>query len=209
MHSIRNVQTLFALLIFCHRNEAIIFPNIDQSVTPLSLPLLQAFGPTLSSNDLSDFDAFHNKLNGISFPGSYTNTFVYPSVGPPANAITFSNDLPSYYHNGRILKQYLVMEDNYDDLNGLENYLSRFNPYVPQNINSNGAGGFFPQERNAPVPVQLGSGSLGYLRLANGAVYLGSGSLGYTNGPQKTVELNDIRSRQSPKASPLTFGEAP
>lgn len=33
-------------------------------------------------------------------------------------------------------------------------------------------------------PIALGSGSLGYIRLANGAIYIGSGSLGYTNEQQ-------------------------
>lgn len=206
MHSI---QIALVLLAFSALSNAIIFPNVEQGVTPLSLPLLQAFSPTLSSNSLPDFDNINSKFNSFAFPGSFTNTIVYPSVVPPVNTYTYSNDLPTYYHNGRLLKQYLVTEDNYDDLNGLENYLNRFNPYVPQNFNSNGANNFFGPQRNSPVPVQLGSGSLGYLRLANGAVYLGSGSLGYIDDRQKNIELNSIRGRQSPKASPLTFGEAP
>lgn len=204
------LRVTIILTAFYAVSDAIIFQNIEQGITPLSLPLLQALSPTLSTNTLSDFDNLNNKLNSFSFPGSFTNTIVYPNVVPPVNTITYNNDLPTYYHNGRILKQYLVTEDNYDDLNGLENYLSRFNPYVPQNYNNNGASNFFPSsQRNSPVPVQLGSGSLGYIRLANGAVYLGSGSLGYIDDRQKSVELNGIRGRQSPKASPVTFGEAP
>lgn len=58
-------------------------------------------------------------------------------------------------------------------------------------------------------PIQLGSGSLGVLRLPNGAVYLGSGSLGYTNDIQKANEVSDVRNRQSPGAGPLSFGKTP
>lgn len=64
-----------------------------------------------------------------------------------------------------------------------------------------------PQNRNAPL--QLGSGSLGYLRLSNGAVYLGSGSLGYVNDRQRANEIQDARNRQSPGPSTLTFGQSP
>lgn len=154
------------------------------------------------------------------------------------------------------------MEDNFDDLNGLNSYLNRFGPYVPTNFNVQSASsqpnlgfpsiptqqnlGFaqqnfgypsirsqplppqptqqtapqtftnnqpetalFQSTRAQPVPVQLGSGSLGYIRLPNGAVYLGSGSLGYVNDQQKVNQLSEIQGRQSPQASPVTFGEAP
>lgn len=136
------------------------------------------------------------------------------------------------------------MEDNFDDLNGLNGFLNRFGPYVPTNFNVPAASsqpnlGFplLPQSqqpsalqtapqtftnaaapsinslyqttRTQAVPVQLGSGSLGYIRLPNGAVYLGSGSLGYINDQQKVNQLNEIQRRQSPQASPVTFGEVP
>lgn len=190
----------------------------------------------------------HNLLPAFDLP-KYT-TFGGPIISPTAfigpvksPADHFDDALLGYYHNGRLLKQYFVMEDNFDDLNGLNGFLNRFGPYVPTNFNVPAASnqpnlGFptFPQPQLSPgsqtapqtftntatpinslyptartqaVPVQLGSGSLGYIRLPNGAVYLGSGSLGYINDQQKFNQLNEIQSRQSPQASPVTFGETP
>lgn len=197
-----------------------------QSINVLDHNLLPAF-------DLPKYTAFGGPF--IS-PASFIGT-----VKSPADH--YDDALLGYYHNGRLLKQYFVMEDNFDDLNGLNGFLNRFGPYVPANFNVPAASsqpnlGFpsFAQAQppspalqtapqtftnNAPinslyqnartqaVPVQLGSGSLGYIRLPNGAVYLGSGSLGYINDRQKVTQLNEIQSRQSPQASPVTFGEVP
>lgn len=57
--------------------------------------------------------------------------------------------------------------------------------------------------------IAVGSGSLGFVRHANGAVYLGSGSLGYNNEQQRISAVQEIRNRQSPAPSPLSFGHSP
>ncbi|XP_046812366.1 flocculation protein FLO11 [Lucilia cuprina] len=55
--------------------------------------------------------------------------------------------------------------------------------------------------------VALGSGGLGFIRLANGNVYLGSGSLGYISGQQHSQEINEARTRTgAPQPDPLHFG---
>lgn len=197
--------------------------------TTLPLPLL-AFNHQqqhlVQANALNDFDStLETVKNANTFSTSPFNSAIYYSnVGSvnvkPTNDF-FSNELDTYFHNGRYLKQYLVMEENLDDTNALDEFLSRFVPYVPSNYNiqagvrrptagyaSAQSNNFFSVPRPA-VPIQLGSGSLGYLRLPNGAVYLGSGSLGYTNDQQKAIDLNNVRNRQSPGAGPLTFGETP
>lgn len=181
----------------------------------------------VQSNVLNDFDStFESVKSPNTFTTSPLNSAIfYSNVGSvnvkPTNDF-FAHELDTYFHNGRYLKQYLVMEENLDDSNALDEYLSRFVPYVPSNYNIQTAvrrptvgyapaqgNNFFSVPRNPSAPIQLGSGSLGYLRLPNGAVYLGSGSLGYTNDQQKAVELTNVRNRQSPGAGPLTFGETP
>lgn len=160
-----------------------------------------------------------------------------PSVVLTANAIE------PYYRDGRVLKQYLVMENDIDD-NTIDGYNSAngFTPFLPPSFSAlptdarpnlgystvatatsnsdvlaqaarpihTGTPGIptsVPQ--NPTAPLQLGSGSLGYLRLPNGAVYLGSGSLGYVNDRQRVEQIQDVRNRVSPGASPLTFGKSP
>lgn len=191
----------------------------------MNAPLLSPLDANLvTSNDFG-------KING------YTNDYYHPqavqtifgTVKSPSDV--FDDSLSGYYHNGRYLKQYFVAEENIDDINALNSFLSRFMPFVPNNYNvpasklpnlgfptvasppptlpTNPVHDFYSIQRVSPVPVQLGSGSLGYVRLPNGAVYLGSGSLGYTNDRLKSEELNLVRNRQSPQAGPLTFGETP
>lgn len=187
-----------------------IFPNdFDQTIDKFK------------SYNFSPSSLFRNPLNSAIF---YANTYrPIGSVKPPNDLYTY--DLSPYYHNGRYLKQYLVMEDNLDDNNSLDNYLSRFVPYVPTATSRGPNFGFSTEPNQAknlqtntvysiptaasPLPIQLGSGSLGYIRLPNGAVYLGSGSLGYINDIQKANEQEHVRNRQSPGASTLTFGETP
>jgi hypothetical protein len=57
-------------------------------------------------------------------------------------------------------------------------------------------------------PVALGSGALGYIRLANGDIYLGSGSLGYINQQQHTSDITSavLRKGKESQAGPLSFG---
>lgn len=217
--------------------NAILYQNIDvlPSATP-SIPFsfLDAVNaPVLSSyeNNLVTTNDF-NKLHHFGYYTPQTLSTIYPTVKSPNDV--FDDSLYGYYHNGRFLKQYFVSEENVDDINALNSFLSRFMPFVPANYNvpasklpnlgfptiptsppapvqNNPINDFYSINslRIAPVPVQLGSGSLGYVRLPNGNVYLGSGSLGYTNEQQKAIELNEVRNRQSPQASPLHFGETP
>lgn len=200
--------------------------------TTLPLPLLafnqqQQQHHLVQTNILNQLDtSLESVKNANTFSTSPLNSAIfYSNVGSvsvkPSNDF-FSNELDPYFHNGRYLKQYLVMEENLDDTNALDEFLSRFVPYVPSNYNLRTAvrrptvgyapaqgNNFFSLPRTPALPIQLGSGSLGYLRLPNGAIYLGSGSLGYTNDQQKAIDLDNVRNRQSPGAGPLTFGETP
>lgn len=156
---------------------------------------------------------------------SFTNIFGLPPLTGPLEHVS---DL-SYIVDGRVLKQYFVME-NHDDDNSLDSYLNdpvNRNAYVQFLPHLNFAGQNRPnlgfpsgqntQQRSAQLsqfgsfggPVAVGSGSLGFVRHANGAVYLGSGSLGYIDNQQQTDAVNTIRNRQSPEPSPLTFGHTP
>lgn len=207
-------------------------PTFTTPSATLPFPLLafnqqQQQQHLVQTNVLNDL---HSTLQSVKAANTYptsplNNAVFYSNIGSisvkPTNDF-FTNELETYFHNGRYLKQYLVMEENLDDTNALDEFLSRFVPYVPSNYNVQTAvrrptvgfspatgHNFFSVPRNPPLPIQLGSGSLGYIRLPNGAIYLGSGSLGYTNDQQKAIELANVRNRQSPGASPLTFGETP
>lgn len=223
-----------------NRVHGILYQNLDllpPPSPPATLPL-SFWGlnpPSLTTYEQNLFTP--NEFDKFTYGSSifpYDSTPLYGTVKSPSDAI--DNTLYGYYHNGRYLKQYFVAEDNLDDLNALNNYISRFMPYVPSKYNVPAASRQpnlgFPAYTSSPLPTvpsnlpisnfysipraltntaptQLGSGSLGYIRLPNGAVYLGSGSLGYTNNHQKSNELNEIQNRQSPQAGPLTFGETP
>lgn len=218
----------------CGSVAGIIYPNLNFLPTTQPFPI-----SILDPQSVSVID--HNLLhsNGLAKYTAYgapifPSTSFFGSVKSPSDI--FDDTLLGYYHNGRHLKQYFVMEDNLEDLNGLNNFLNQFNPYVPPAYNipasrqpnlgfpsispattasttsfssSSQVNDFYTNPRSLSIPVQLGSGSLGYIRLPNGAIYLGSGSLGYVNDRQKSNELNEIQNRQSPQASPLTFGETP
>lgn len=136
----------------------------------------------------------------------------------------------TYVVDGRVLKQYLVMEEHDDD-NSLDSFINNpytghaFKPYIPSNFNvdqTNRQNLGFPQTQSLinslPLTsnvnqntgaIALGSGSLGYIRLPNGAIYLGSGSLGYINDQQRINAIESVRNRQSPAAGPLSFGHTP
>lgn len=224
--------------------NAILYQNIEVLPSPSPLPV----SIWASINSPSVLAAYDNSLlpsNDISKLNSYGTEYYHPqilqttygTIKSPSDVI--DDQLFGYYHNGRHLKQYFVAEENVDDINALNSFLSRFMPFVPpSNFNVPASKlpnlGFpsttpqpavstfqsnpstYPlsdlfavQPRISAVPVQLGSGSLGYVRLPNGAVFLGSGSLGYTNDQIKAEQLNQVRNRQSPQASPVTFGETP
>lgn len=131
----------------------------------------------------------------------------------------------TYIVDGRILKQYFVME-NHDEDNTLDSFLNdpvNRNAYVPflphlnfgaNNRNNQGfPSGAQYRQQAAPLKQQpsyaVGSGSLGFVRHPNGAIYLGSGSLGYINDQQRSNALQDIRNRPNPGAGPLSFGHSP
>lgn len=230
----------------CYLVAAIVYENFNYLPAPPAAYPISVFGPQ-SINVLD-----HNLLPAYDLPkySAFGGQFISPTsfigtVKSPAD--NFDDTLLGYYHNGRYLKQYFVMENDFDDLNGLNNFLNRLGPFVPNSYNipaassqpnlgfpaispappppqpsysalqtapqtftnSPSINGLFQSARSSAVPVQLGSGSLGYIRLPNGAVFLGSGSLGYVNDQQKVNQLSEIQSRQSPQASPVTFGEAP
>lgn len=72
-----------------------------------------------------------------------------------------------------------------------DTFVTRFNQPAPIQLARNLPINQVPVRPPRPIynqkhrgPIALGSGSLGYIRLANGAIYIGSGSLGYTNEQQ-------------------------
>lgn len=228
---------IFAVGALLHINfvNGILFQDID---LPKATPLPYSVWDSVNVPLLSPYDNSLVTSNELTKFGGYGTTYYHhpQTVATVFGTVKTPNDLIDdygYYHNGRFLKQYFVAEENVDDINALNSFLSRFMPFVPPNYNvpasklpnlgfptispptvpvqNNPINDLYQYQRIAPVavPVQLGSGSLGFVRHPNGAVYLGSGSLGYTNGALKAGELNDIRNRQSPQASPVTFGETP
>lgn len=167
---------------------------------------------------------------------SYRFNTLYGSVTPANNQHHNQldnnlNDL-TYVVDGRLLKQYFVMEHHEDD-NTLDIYDNAFQkhlylPFLP-NLNlhpSNRRNYGFPiannpatisnqmpsQQRNAQLnygPIAVGSGSLGFVRHPSGAVFLGSGSLGYINDQQRIDAITNIQNRQTPEPGPLSFGHTP
>lgn len=217
--------------------NAILYQNIEVLPSPSPFPVsiwasVNYDSSLLPSNDISKLNSY-----GTDYYHPQILQTTYGTIKSPSDVI--DDQLYGYYHNGRLLKQYFVAEENVDDINALNSFLSRFMPFVPpSNYNvpasklpnlgfpsttPQPAASTYPtnpstysindlfavQPRISAVPVQLGSGSLGYVRLPNGAVFLGSGSLGYSNEQIKAEQLNQVRNRQSPQASPVTFGETP
>lgn len=177
--------------------------------------------PQTQHQSAPSFGAQHPTLN--AFGRSYT----YGKFGPPVlNGFVPHIGELTYVVDGRVLKQYLVMEDHDDD-NTLDSFINNpytghgFKPFIPSNYNpnqSNRQNLGFPQSQtlinSTPLTsnanpstgaIALGSGSLGYIQLSNGAIYLGSGSLGYINDQQRINSIESIRNRQSPTAGPLHF----
>lgn len=219
----------------CNLAAGILYQNIDVGLLPSSSPLPLPLWDVNAINHPSLTALDHSLLNSNDFNKfstfGYPTTTLYGTVKAPSDLL--DNSLLNYYHNGRFLKQYFVMEDNFDDLNELNNFLGRYMPFVPANYNVPPASSrpnlgfpiesqqppptqsisnlnyFSLPQRQSPVPIQLGSGSLGFIRAPNGGIYLGSGSLGYIDDKTKFLQLNEARNRQSPQASPTHFGETP
>lgn len=224
--------------------NAILYQNLEVLPSASPLPIWASVnGPSV----LAAYDDSLLPSNDIAKLNSYGTDYYHPqilqttfgTIKSPSDVL--DDSLYGYYHNGRLLKQYFVAEENVDDINALNSFLSRFMPFVPTpNYNvpasklpnlgfptstpqpalstfpTNSLANQYPlsnlfsiQPRISTVPVQLGSGSLGYVRLPNGAVFLGSGSLGYTNDQLKAEQLHQVRNRDRPAASPVTFGETP
>lgn len=140
----------------------------------------------------------------------------------------------SYVSNGRQLKQYAVIEiiDNDIDetpapfLSG-SSFFDRFGAHVGApaangiQIDSRANSLLLEQQQLAVQPraqggssqggdaIALGSGGLGFVRLANGNVYLGSGSLGYISGQQRVASVLDARTRSESTSDALHFGHGP
>ncbi|XP_058452710.1 uncharacterized protein LOC131431170 [Malaya genurostris] len=163
------------------------------------------------------------------------NYFEYSNYGSPfqfigGNHLGF-NDEETYIADGRILKQYSVLEHHPEEIerhrllqpDNLDPsfYNTEFPPTVynrPLNLPYSTTIGFNPRlglplTNRSPLltknhgPVALGSGSLGYIHGPNG-VALGSGSLGYVSHQQHRDSLSEILARRSQirKPGPLQFG---
>ncbi|XP_058822832.1 uncharacterized protein LOC131684191 [Topomyia yanbarensis] len=182
----------------------------------------------------SGFPSYHSKP---SLHNIYKNNyFEYSNYGSPfqfigGNHLGF-NDEETYIADGRILKQYSVLEHHADDIerhrllqpdtyNPSPSYFSNELPDVynrPLNLAYSTTIGFNPRlglplNNHSPLltknhgPVALGSGSLGYIHGPNG-VALGSGSLGYISHQQHRESLSEISARKNQKhrPGPLHFG---
>lgn len=140
---------------------------------------------------------------------------------------TIDDDVePYYYHGERILKQYLVAEKPKHDEARLDQHFGNpFQPYtmverrrlpfggivdVPVLVNNDLEPKLHPFKPTSLLknhgPFALGSGSLGYITLANGNVYLGSGSLGYLSQRQHVDTLTRPQQRPILIPGPLHFG---
>ncbi|XP_055637880.1 uncharacterized protein LOC129776325 [Toxorhynchites rutilus septentrionalis] len=168
----------------------------------------------------------------------YKNYFEYSNYGSPFQFISGNNlglhDEETYIADGRILKQYAVMEHHPEEVERnrlLELSHSRPSPafaspnfdslfdsltlvYPTTTVGINPRFGIPIKERSPLLttnhgPIALGSGSLGYIIGPNG-VSIGSGSLGYISHQQHRETLADILSRRNRKLSPgpLHFGHA-
>lgn len=197
--------------------------NSHPCIDPLSIPLPYSISHSSSIPDL-------NPRKNFNPPEPIRGGF-QPIPSPVSVDVRPTFD--SYYRDNRVLKQYYVTEDNLDDNTVDGGYFNNFTPVLPANFRSLSASslpnlGFpllspdsdliprtaRPTQTGTPIsvpanpraPLQLGSGSLGVIRLANGAVFLGSGSLGYVNDKQRAEEIQLARNHQSPQPSALTFG---
>ncbi|EDO63568.1 AGAP008289-PA, partial [Anopheles gambiae str. PEST] len=168
------------------------------------------------------------------------NLFQYSNYGSPFPFLTANHlslgDEETYIADGRILKQYAVMEFHAEEQERNHTYFSSKFPTTATTYDPL-YGSFAPQQpqfappvldtfnprfgvqhqpdyqQRSPLltknhgPIALGSGSLGYIHGPNG-VTVGSGSLGYISHQQHRETLAELIERKKSKhlPSPLTFG---
>lgn len=216
-------------------------PNTPKIATPITLATVspqRGRKPILNTNILNfDDDSYlhwFNKLNGFNqyygpTPGPllpqpnhlFGGGFNYVNYGFPINNNVPANEQGTYVTNdGRIVKQYAVMEDQFDDIpNDLESYTTPRNGFLPTQIDPR-VPLYMP---NAPIntriqtflsrnhgPVAIGSGGVGFVQRPNGQVFLGSGSLAYISRENHYDTLLDINRRQQMPipSGPTSFGNA-
>ncbi|XP_055386585.1 uncharacterized protein LOC129615410 [Condylostylus longicornis] len=170
------------------------------SLSPLSFHPSSPSGPSLQSSNQFHTGHLPQSIH-FDIPPAVLHNFLSPD-----DNIYFSDD-------GRILKQYEVMERILNDLEHPGNLLSSpslffdsiVSKFVAQNPSLAGQI-LHPVTRNHG-PIALGSGSLGYIQLRNGAAHLGSGSLGYITAPQASQAVIDAKTRKTlAPPGPLHFG---
>ncbi|XP_037921764.1 uncharacterized protein LOC119658433 [Hermetia illucens] len=160
------------------------------------------------------------------------------NLGFPVIDNNYLSDTETYIVDGRVLKQYLVEENQYDDilppdnvgsnpilLNDFANIFDKYSTINQNNRRPNPVSRGISQDflriqvSNGPTsliqpvtrnhgPVALGSGSLGYIRRPNGSVFLGSGSLGYISNQQRVNDVNDARAPKGTAPGPTSFGDS-
>lgn len=95
---------------------------------------------------MGTLDRFPSLTSSPFFPSQLSSSVFLTNGFKPLTTVKSPSDLllddlsslQSYLHNGRVLKQYFVAEDNVDDLNthnSLEAYVPRFVPFIPSKFN--------------------------------------------------------------------------
>lgn len=202
-----------------------LFPSLPQATPTIPLNTFYINSP----NNIEHLSSWKPVLSSSDFPPTnfHASSFdPYLNSQPQLHNIEIpSSSLNSYYSNGRLLKQYEVMERFDEGINqffeqalGEQSFARSYGFIHPtlngrnlqQNqvfsipLNYNFLSTFAGKPRNPKLlaenerqaPVALGSGSLGYIRNPNGGIYLGSGSLGYINGQSSLTNLNTVPRRQ-------------
>ena len=183
----------------------------------LTLPLPQRFSsfhaPQFSNHHFTPTPAYHYQFRQPAATAPQ-QPLLPPSPPPPQNTFIdnflHADDALYYSEDGRLLKQYEVMERIIGDLQHPESFLGSspllLDSFLAKFASQTSSPNFFdlgglkqsfiqPVTRNHG-PVALGSGSLGYIQLPNGAAYLGSGSLGYISGQQANQAIADAKTRK-------------
>ncbi|XP_038114145.1 uncharacterized protein LOC6038911 isoform X1 [Culex quinquefasciatus] len=228
---------------YYHHNPS---PSFHQPATIYSTSSLHHHHPELIKPIPAPFPApspsYISPKHSSSLDSIYKqhNYFDYSNYGAPfqflgGNALGFRDD-DTYIADGRILKQYSVLEHHPEEIE--RNRLLHSDLFAPSSSFFSGKPapiynqftvqhlaphlstlGYNPRFglplNNAPSPlltknhgpVALGSGSIGIVHGPNG-VALGSGSLGYISHQQHRDTLSDLVARKSRKhrPGPLHFG---
>uniref|UniRef100_A0A1A9ZCU4 DUF4774 domain-containing protein n=1 Tax=Glossina pallidipes TaxID=7398 RepID=A0A1A9ZCU4_GLOPL len=154
----------------------------------------------------------------LRIPFGKTAVISFPQLPSGGSGVSAPGNVDFYEVNGRQLKQYAVVEiiDNDIEQNPLlpfahapffDGYRARqFDPLLSRQQQQRSS----VAVSNPGDAVALGSGGLGFIRLANGNVYLGSGSLGYISSQQHSQSLTEARTRSgAPQPDALHFGHGP